>query len=167
LLLFVCTRTTLPCRIGLGEQPIVGFSNQSKAQTFLELRHASARARILRVPEGYTTRTTEWGSPVDRGCSAFSERALRCMCWRPVGHVYLLSVRVNTYHITHTVWFRYFGTVQYTVHCTVHFSTFQYSTAVQYSCTVQCTQYRRSTFPVRNQYCTHYDFGTWHRIIHF
>ena len=52
------------------------------------------------VLEGHTTRTTEWGSPVDRGCSALSERALRCMCWRPVGHVYLLSVRVNTYHIT-------------------------------------------------------------------
>ena len=26
---------------------------------------------------------------------------------------------------------------------------------------------RYSSFPVRNQYCTHHDFGTWHRIIHF
>ena len=33
---------------------------------------------------------------------AFSERALRCMCWHPVGHLYLFSLRVNTYHITHT-----------------------------------------------------------------
>ena len=55
---------------------------------------------VADAPEGRTTRTAEWGSPVDRGCSALSERALRCMCWRPVGHVYLLSVRVNTYHIT-------------------------------------------------------------------
>ena len=37
LLLFVCARTTLPCRIGLGEQPIVGFSNPSKAQRVFEL----------------------------------------------------------------------------------------------------------------------------------
>ena len=34
---FVCARATLPCRIGLGEQPIAGFSNQSKAQMVLEL----------------------------------------------------------------------------------------------------------------------------------
>ena len=34
---FVCARATLPCRIGLGEQPTVGFSNPSKAQRAFEL----------------------------------------------------------------------------------------------------------------------------------
>ena len=42
------------------------------------------------------------GTVVEMQLAAFSERALRCMCWHPVGHLYLCSLRVNTYHIAHT-----------------------------------------------------------------
>ena len=49
------------------------------------------------VLEGHKTRTTSRQPPVDCGCSAFSERALRCMCWHPVGHLYLFSLRVNAF----------------------------------------------------------------------